>query len=271
MGKKKDVSPPAPAAPKVELRPTVKLDTSSSVTLGTDAAGQGLSILPVLALVPQLEPFKVAVTSLEAQAERAVIDSEDKYQRGSDFETICNQNWDQLEALRVSVKRPIDDYGKFVQSIFKPIQERFEAARKKINAKRLVFFKAEEKRRQDLAEVQRKANEEAAQALAEQAEKTGDAAGAAAILEVATMAVVPQVAMRIGGTNTFGKSTNLAKRWTASVDAPMQLLAAIIAGHVPMSVIEWKQSELNKVATTLKVEKSVWGLKIYQTENLEQR
>lgn len=244
----------------------VSLVTTDAVPLTT-----GISVLPALALVPQLEPFRKAVENLEAQAIRALIDSEAAYQKGSDFETVCSDNWTQLETLRKATKGPIDDYGKFVQSLFVPLQTRFADTKSIVNAKRLAWFKAEQKRQEDAAEAVRKANEEAAQKLAEQAEKSGDTAGAEAILEVATMAPTLRPTMRVGGRNTFGKSDSLAKRWTASVENPMEVLKAILEGKVPISVIDWKQVEFNKIASQLKVEKTVFGLKIYQTESLQQR
>lgn len=244
----------------------VSLVTTDAVPLSA-----GISVLPALALVPQLEPFKRAVENLEAQADRAVIDSESAYQKGSDFETICSDNWNQLEDLRKAVKGPVDDYGKFIQSLFVPLQTRFKAAKEAVNSKRLAWWRAEDKRQKEAAEAVRRANEEAALKLAEQAEKSGDTAGAAAIMEVATMAPAPKPAMRVGGRNTFGKSDNLTKRWTASVENPMEVLKAILEGKVPISILEWKQAELNKVASQLKVEKSIFGLKIFQTESLQQR
>jgi hypothetical protein len=246
--------------------PKAQLVTTDAVPLST-----GISILPALALVPQLEPFKAVATNLEAQAERAVIDSEDAWQRGSNFLSVCTDNWEQMEDLRKAVKGPIDDYAAFIQALFKPIQSRIAAAKQSVSGRMLTFQRAEEAQRRAAAEAVRKANEEAALRLAAAAEESGDVSTAAAIMDVAVMAPWPHPAARLGGTNTFGKSTGVAKRWTASVEAPMQLLAAIIAGHIPMSVIEWKQAELNKVATALKVQKSVHGLKIFQTESLQQR
>jgi hypothetical protein len=248
------------------MEPKVSLVTTDALVVASD-----ISILPILKLAPQLEPFKAAAENLEAQAERAVIDSEDAWQRGSDFETICQQRWDQLEALRKAAKGPVDDYGKLIQSLFVPILARYKAAREKVNAKRLTFYKTEGAKRQAAAEAVRRANEEAALKLAEEAQKSGDAAGAAAILEVATMTPKSVPALRLGGTNTFGKSSNVTKRWTATVENPMEVLKAILAGNVPISIVDWKQVELNKVAASLKVEKSVFGLKIQQAENLQQR
>lgn len=247
------------------------MEKVSLVTTDAVPLSAGISVLPALALIPQLEPFKRAVENLEAQADRAVINSDETYQKGSDFETICSERWDQLEVLRKAVKGPVDDYGKFIQFLFVPIQNRFDVAKAVVNNKRLSWYRAEQKRQSDAAEAIRRANEEAALKLAELAEEAGDTASASAIMDVATMAPAPKPAMRLGGRNSFGKSDRLAKRWTASVENPMDVLKAIMAGQVPISVIDWKQVELNKIASTLKVEKIVFGMKIYQTETLQQR
>lgn len=254
------------SAPKVEVLPKVTLSHEGEMALDT-----GISVLPALRLVPQLEPFKVAATELEAQSDRAVINSVDKYQTGSEFLSFCAMNWDQLEALRVSVKRPIDDYAKFIQSLFVPLQNRFTAAKKSVADKMLVFKQAEDARAAAEQERIRKANEEAALKLAAESEARGDTAGASALLDVATMMPAPVVAPRLGGRNSMGRSTGTTKRWVGSVENPMVTLKAIIDGKVPISIIEWKQAELNKIAAALKVTATVNGIKMEQSETLGQR
>lgn len=250
----------------------VSLDTTGSLVVALPGGGAPpISILPVLALDPQLDPFREAADNVEAQAGRAVIDSEESWQRGSDFLTVCDEQWNQLETLRKATKGPIDDYGKFIQALFVPLQTRFKLPRGEVAGKMDTFRKAEETRRKVAAAAVQKANEEAAAKLAQEAEDRGDTAAASAILEVATLAPVAPAPMRLGGTNSFGKSTHTVKRWTASVENPMELLKAIFDGRIPISVIDWKQLELNKVAAALKVEKTVFGLKVYQTETTQQR
>lgn len=253
-------------APKVEILPKVTLSHEGELTRDT-----GVSVLPALRLVPQLVPFEAAVMELEAQAQRAVINSVDKFQSGSEFQSYCGMNWDQLEALRKSVKKPIDDYAAFIQSLFVPLQNRFTAAKKLVNEKMHVFKKAEDARAAAAQEVIRKANEEAALKLAEEAQSKGDTGGAHALLEVATMLPAPVFAPRLGGRNSMGKSMSTTKRWVGSVENPMLLLKAIIDGKVPISVLEWKQAELNKIAAGLKVTATVNGIKMEQSETLGQR
>lgn len=251
----------------------VELITKDAVAIIPAEAGYGspISILPILALVPQLEPFKTAAANIEDQSTRIVIDSEAAYQKGSEFMSICTMNWDQLEDLRKAVKGPVDDYGKFIQALFVPLQTRFKAAKEIAETRMLAFTKAEKKRRDDAEALVRKANEEAALKLAAEAEAKGDVAQAESIMEVAVMAPAPRPAVRYGGSNSFGRSTNLVKRWTATVENPMETLKAIIDGKLPISILEWKQAELNKCATKVGVVSKTLGLNIYQTESLQQR
>jgi hypothetical protein len=252
----------------------IDLDVSKAIALAPAGSyeGRDISILPILALDPQLQPFRDAAVNVKAQADRAVIDSEEAWQRGSDFLTVCSEQWDQLEALRKAVKKPIDDYGKFIQTLFVPLQTQFALAKTTVSERMRLFQKAEEAKRAAAAAAVQKANEEAAAKLAEEAEKRGDTAAADAILQVATLAPVTPAPMRLGGTNSFGKSTNTVKRWTGTVDNPMDVLRAILDGKLPISIVgSWSQVEINKVATSLKVEKTVHGLKLFQSENIQQR
>ena len=239
---------------------------------GALTVANGISILPALKLVPALEPFKAAATDLEAQGERAVIDTDEAYQKGSDFLTLCDQQWRQLEDLRKATKGPVDDYGKFIQGLFLPIQSRFVAVKEGMKARMLSYQKAAEARRLEAERKVRAAQEAAALELAEQEAKGGNTAAADAILEAASAAVPARAPPRkIGGSNTFGRSTHVAETWVGRVVEPMEVLKAIIAGQLPVTLLEWRQVELNQVARSVKVEGTYRGLKIEKVEGLRQR
>lgn len=263
---------------KAELTEPVVVSTAKAVTLqpptpaqGVAPATQAISVLPVLELLPQLVVFDERAQELEEMQLRAVIDSADAYTRGSDFETICKNNFEQLEVMRKTVKGPVDDYAKLIQSIFVPKQTRFTAVSKLMNAKRTVYHKAEEKRLADEAAAQAKKNEEEMLKLAEQTEAAGDAKGAAAILEAAVVAPVPVSQVRIGGSNSFGKSSSITKRWVGTVEKPFEVLAAIISGKYPIDMIEFKQIELNSAAKKIGAKGTFNGLKVDQSETLGNR
>lgn len=238
---------------------------------GSLTLAPGVSILPALKLVPALEPFKDAASDLEAQGERAVIDSDEAFQKGSDYLSVCNQQWDQLEDLRKAVKGPVDDYAKFIQSLFLPIQARFKAANQAMRGRMLTYQKAAEARRAEAEAKVRRAQEEAALQLAADQEAKGDEAGATAILEAATTAAPRPQPRKIAGSNTFGRSTHVAELWVGRVAEPMEVLKAIIAGQLPISLIDWRITELNKVAREVKVVGTFRGIKIEKQEDLRQR
>lgn len=262
---------------KAELVERVEVSQAKAVTLQAPGqvegmpAGQAISVLPVLELIPQLVVFDERAAELEEMEKRAVIDSADAYMRGSDFETICKTNFDQLEAVRKAVKGPVDDYAKLIQSIFLPKQGRFTAVGKLMNAKRLAYHKAEEKRLADEAAAQRQKNEEEMLKLAEQTQAAGDTKGAAAILEAAVVAPVSVPQVRIGGSNSFGMSSSMTKRWVGSVEKPFEVLAAIISGKFPIDMIEFKQAEMNAAAKKIGVKGTFNGLKVDQSETLGNR
>jgi hypothetical protein len=239
---------------------------------GSVVLAPGVSVLPALRLVPALEPFKAAATDLEAQGERAVIDSDEAYRKGSDFLSVCEQQWRQLEDLRKATKGPVDDYGKFIQQLFLPIQSRFVAVKGSMSMRMLTYQKAAEARRIEAERKVREAQEAAALELAAKEAESGNTAAADAILDAATLPTTARApARKIAGSNTFGKSTHIAETWQARVVEPMEVLKAIIAGQLPVTLIDWRQVDLNAVARTVKVEGVYRGLKIEKVEGLRQR
>lgn len=245
---------------------------TTNLPVGSLAVAEGISILPALKLVPALEPFKTAAADLEAQGERAVIDTDEAFARGSDFLSVCEQQWKQLEDLRKATKGPVDDYAKFIQTLFLPIQGRFLAVKDAMRARMLTYQKAAEARRLEAEAKVRQAQEAAALELAEHEAQAGNVSAANAILDAAALSANPRMPPRkIGGSNTFGKSTHIAETWQGRVVEPMEVLKAIIAGQLPVTLIEWRQVELNAVARQVKVEGIYRGLKVEKVEGLRQR
>ena len=66
-------------------------------------------------------------------------------------------------------------------------------------------------------------------------------------------------------------SGNPVKTVGSQIVEPMEVLKAIIAGQLPVTLLEWRQVELNQVARSVKVEGTYRGLKIEKVEGLRQR
>lgn len=229
---------------------------------------QGMSIAPALEISAQLVPFQTALQELEAQGTRVVIDSHDAFQRGTEFLSLCKQYSTQLESFRVTVKKPIDDYGKFIQALFKPMIDRFGVLSGNVSRLMLTFQQQERQREEDERQAASKRQEEEALRLASEREAQGDAAGAAAIVEAATTAPAPLPPRRMAPTNSFGHRTQTAKRWVGSVVEPMTVLKAILEGKVGIDIIDWRQVELNAIAKKIGVAGVHHGIKCEQSESL---
>lgn len=231
-----------------------------------------LSLHALTDIDQQLPKFLKRADELEAGAARAIIDSPESYQRGSEFKTVCAAAWNQLEVLRKAVKGPLDDYIKLIQSRFNPLLTRITAADTIVTERMKAFLRAEEKRQQqEAADLRRKAEEEAA-ALAAQAKQQGNEEQAQAILDTAAAmpAPVPQKAGAYGG-NTFGQTTSAVRPWKGQVADAKAILRAILEEKVPMIVIEFKQMELNTIARQVAVEGVHHGIKCYRDMQLVNR
>lgn len=239
------------------------------------ALGPGILILPLLQLQADLEPFEVNVINIEGQVERAVIDGQEKYQGGSDVLSAIQSQLNQIEAKRVEAKKPADDYGKMVQKLATPLQARLNEAKATLNSKMLVWYNAEEARKRAAQEVIRKQQQEEADRLAAAARAQGQESTAVAIEEmVAAAPVAPPP--KVGVTNYAGKTHGKRVYWNGQVHDQMEILRQVVAGKLPISIVEISKSGMNAVATehikklpeAEQVEQVYLGIKITKDEKL---
>src|SRR5690606_35090173 len=135
--------------------------------------------------------------------------------------------FDQVETYRKSVKGPIDDYGKFIQSIFKPLLEMAKnpigrnGGSDIVSAKMLTYQQEEERKAREKQEADRKAREEEARRLAEEERAKGNTEVAAAIEDAAAAAPAPRVETAISNVRVDGARAQVTKTWTGEVIKPM--------------------------------------------------
>lgn len=262
----------APYQPKAQAAHSVVLRGVPETTTHVDV-GHGITVLHPMELIRQVTPFVENANELSEQAKRAVIASDDAYNKGSEFLSTCTQQHAAIEQIRTTAKKPVDDFARFIQSQCVPAQGLLSGAKNTVSLLMLAYRKKVEADRAAAAEIIRKSQEDEALKLSEQEEAKGNTGVAAAILDAATTMPAPRVAAPIGGarTNSFGRSTGVSSRWVGSPAEPMAVLAAIIKGTIPVSVIDWNQAELNKVAKAVGVAGTFNGLKVEKSETLQQR
>lgn len=239
--------------------------------------GVGITLTHPLELTRQMQPFVENAADMAAQADRAVIETDEAYVKGTEFLSTCTQQWNAIEEIRTAAKKPVDDLGRFIQVQCKPAQDQLSCtnppgAKQVLEAKMLAYRRVVAERQRLADEATKKKQEEEALALAQQEQDKGNTTTAAAILDAATTMPAARAAAPIGGarTNSMGRSTNVAKVWKGSAEKPMEVLQAIINGVYPISLIQFQEGEMNKAAKTVAATGTFHGLKIEQVESLRQ-
>lgn len=184
----------------------------------------------------------------------------------------------EVEAERTSTVGPFNNLVTRINNIFKPISASITGAEGVIKKKMLVYAeKKESDRRIEEARIRKeneerehKAREEHEAALkAAQEEAARTATPVVAPVYVAPSAVVPPKPVTTS-TGYIGKS-NVTKTWKGEPVAPMEIIKAIAAGTVPISVVEFRPAELNKYAKQIGIE-GVWtGIKVSEQKGIASR
>lgn len=271
--KKKPDPPPVDPEDQKLISEAQALTTMAVGEQGLEVA-PGFSLMPSLRIAASLVPLRRKANELVAMAERAVIDSPEKYERGVQYLALVKQTYDQLETYRVSVKKPIDDYSKYIQSLFMPLinllrnDSNRTGGHHVVARKMLAYKQAEEKKAADKAEEERLKRAAEAQTLADQERAAGNTESAAAIEEAAAAAPAPQVQSAVSNVRVAGAAVQTRVSWNGKVEKPMEVLKAIIEGKVPMNVLEWRQAGLNEFARTLKTKGEFFGIAVSDEESL---
>lgn len=274
--KKKAAAPPENKptgdAPRRKLAELVNPAADVKIAVREEDKGGDIILHRLESVMRSIESIIPNILQLEAAAGRAKIESEETFQKGSTFVSTCDAQWEQLEVLRKSVKKPVDDYGRLIQATFLPYQNRLTVIRDKVHAMMTTFYRADEARKKAAADKLRQEQEERAQAIAQEHEKAGNTEVAQAVLDAALAAPAPSAVVTLGKTrNEAGETVSVRKSWKGAVQDREALLRAILDGKVPWVVIEFKQSEINTVARQVAAEGVIHGIKVTHEADLSFR
>lgn len=175
-----------------------------------------------------------------------------------------------LDEERQSFVRPLNDVVKALNAKYKPLNDMLVACegiiKKKIGA---YQQKVEDERRKAEAEAEDKANKERAklEKRAESAEEKGQDEKADALREQAAsvVAAVPAApAVKVAGISS-------RETWTAEVTDIQKVCKLIADGVLPVSLIQFKPAELNRIATQWKNTRAFDGIKITKSIGIAAR
>lgn len=168
-----------------------------------------------------------------------------------------------LEERRKLITKPLDDAKKSVLDLFRPATDAYTSLERIIKPKIANYHNEQDRiRREAQAKAEEEARKERAklEAQAAKAREKGkeERAEALEMKAATTVAVAPIVApQKIVG-------ASVRKVWSAEVTDVIELCKAIVAGEIPPSVVDFKQSELNRLATTWQNNRVFPGLRISQ-------
>lgn len=220
----------------------------------------------------QIDTFRGIAVELQAQASRAVIDSEKTFAVGTDLLTLVKTHSAELETLRKRMKAPIDAYGKTIQNIFLPVLDEFDAAMNAMKRKMTAFRLEQDRIAREEQERVRKQQEEEALARAAELEAKGQPEAAAAVVEMAA-APLPDVQKTEARRGAFGGKASTSETWGAEIVNMRAFLASVLDGSTNFNLadISVSKTSLNNLAKAVKVECVKNGVKITKTTGLTLR
>lgn len=224
-----------------------------------------------ITITPEAERQVEQAEALMRQAEHyAVTDAATYNMAGDELKRIKNQA-KELDALRVSMTRPLDEAKKKIMDFFRRPAQLLADAESAIKRSMLTYQREEErKRREAEARAQEAARKEQERLRREAAklEAKGKAEQAAAKIAIAeslpAAVVVAAPAPHVQGIST-------STRWSAEVTDLVALARAVGAGEVPAMAIQANTTFLGQQARSLKGQLNYPGVRAVSEESLSAR
>lgn len=161
--------------------------------------------------------FKSLGDQLLAQAERAVIDSDEALSKGADLAKFAKVQLDKQDDARTALVKPLNDHVKFINAQFKPATSTLEKAIATIKTKMATYIEAREAEDQRRLEAARNAAQDMAVERAAELEANGRKDEAQAV--VAAAADLPQATAKSGpARGNFGGVASFREDWTFEIE-----------------------------------------------------
>lgn len=229
------------------------------------------AVAEVLPAVPKDDKEKIqGLVALVDEYRNFPVETAEQCQQAADILSEAKGNHKALEDRRKLITAPLDAAKKSVMDLFRPATDALKDLEAILKPKIGSYHrKIEEQQRKEQAEAEEKARKERErlQQRADAARDKGqhEKADNLDMQAASTVATPPAIAP----TKTAGVSVR--RVWKAEVVDPIALCKEIAAGNIPPTVLEFKQAELNKIASTWQNNRQFEGLRIYQDSSVASR
>jgi hypothetical protein len=186
--------------------------------------------------------------NLLEQAKRAEINDLESFGKAQTFVGIAAAVVANLEEERKQLIEPFDKRVRFVNAQYKAPRDKLNEALDTVKVKAQSFERTERSRLVREQQAQQRAAEDEALSVAAEREAAGDAAGADAIVEMASSVQLPKAKVVIPRDEITGTKFKTRRVWEGRVGDVKAMCAAIAAGELPEDIVEFKKSRLNEIA-----------------------
>lgn len=204
------------------------------------------------------------------EAEQFEIVTQEHYVQSADLLKQIKGKMSELDTLRRSITRPLDDAKRQVMDLFRPAEERLSKAEGVLKGAMIGFTREQERLRQEAERVARLAAEKEAEKLRQRAERArakGKDEKAEDLDEQAETVPVPIVPSQVPAAPGVAFRTT----WHAEVHDLKALVTACAKGQAPLALLQPNMVILNTQARSLKKELRIPGVRAVADEGVAAR
>jgi hypothetical protein len=211
---------------------------------------------------PDTTPLREAELALAWAAKLSIASTDDYALAAVEIKSVKRQH-KELDALRKSIVKPLDEARARIQTLFKPALNYLDKAETIIEGKMLAYQTEQRWAAEEAARTEAERLRTEQEALATMAEQCGD----------------PETAEDLRGQHVHvpvaapvaAEGTRPVTRWTAELTDIIALCKAVADGAAPAELVQLNQPAANRLATALRDAVSYPGLRFVSTTSLAVR
>lgn len=208
-------------------------------------------LLSPTSVAQTVQPYQMDAQGLLAQAQRAEIDSSERYATGADLAKIISTKIKAAEEARTALVKPLNDHVKWINGQFKPTTETLEQAKQLLMAKMTRFAQLQEQEQARLRAEARAREEAEALERAKALEAEGKRELADAVLD--TAASLPEAPLRSTPTRgNLGSTASTKKVWKLRIVDPAALPRWCVETVTPGEVVSLQSAAVPLLSLNVK-------------------
>jgi len=214
--------------------------------------------------IPNYDDAKLrAAENVFSWADQFTVNSPESYACAADELKAMKRQYNELEALRKSIVRPLDEARSKIQKLFAPALAYLDKGQAAVKKKMLDYQEAAQRAAQEAARAEADRLRQEQEALAALAEECGETEAAE---DVRAQPVYVPVAEPVAAAGTWTTT-----RWHAELTDIVALCAAVAEGKAPAELVQINQPAANRLATALKGAVSYPGVRFESSKSMASR